>query len=133
MPWRPAVPVAAGVLLLAGAAVFAERYGRELEPDMAPVKALIEGQGGESQLVLTNSARVAFYLHELSPRLDRPLGFGVDAERTCGPRCPRALAIVDDARAPAGVRDGPGETHVFGPLQVRLRPSAARSSRRGVQ
>ena len=133
VPWRPAVPVAAAVLLLAGAAVFAERYGRELEPDMAPVKALIEGQGGESQLVLTNSARVAFYLDELNPQLDRPLGFGVDAERTCGPRCPRALAIVDDARAPAGVRDGPGETRVFGPLYVRLRPAAARSSRRGVQ
>ena len=131
-PWRAAVPAATGVLLVAGLAVFAERYGRELEPDMDPVEALIE-RSGQERVVLTNSARVAFYLRELGPQLDRPLGFGVDAERACGPRCPRALAIVDDARAPAGVREGPGETHVFGPLHVRLRPSASRADLRRVQ
>jgi hypothetical protein len=111
-------------------AVVAQRYDRELEPPMAPVRALIE-QSGE-RAVVTNSARVAFYLRDLHPRLDRPLGFGTDAEQACGRRCP-ALAIVDDARAPAGVRAGPGHTEVFGPLYVRLRPSDTDSSSGGVQ
>jgi len=121
LAWRPAVPLAALCLLVGGGAVFIERHGRELEPDMAPVKALIEKSG--DRRVITNSARVAFYLRELHPRLDRPLGFGVDAEEACGDRCP-PLAVVDDSRAPAGVRNGPGQTHVFGPLHVRLRPDA---------
>jgi 4-amino-4-deoxy-L-arabinose transferase-like glycosyltransferase len=121
IPWKPAVPLAAVALLGTGAAVFATRHDRELEPDMAPVKALIDDSGPRT--VVTNSARVAFYLRELHPRLDRPLGFGTDAEEACEPAC-FPLAIVDDSRAPAGVRDGPGETHVFGPLHVRLRPPA---------
>ena len=112
--------IAAAVCLLGlGVAVFVQRHGRELEPDIDPVAALIERSG--DRLVLTNSARVAFYLRDLYPHLDRPLGFGIDAEAACGPPCPFALAIVDDARAPAGVRTGPGQTHVFGPLHVRLR------------
>jgi hypothetical protein len=129
--WRPAVPVAAALLVAVGVAVFIERYDRELEPDMAPIRALIR-QSGERR-VLTNSARVAFYLRDLHPRLDRALGFGVDAEAECGPRCPYPLAVVDDARAPAGVREGPGATHVFGPLHVRLRPGVARRRHRRVQ
>ena len=119
-PWRPAVPLAATVLALTGAAVFIQRHGRELEPDMAPVAALIDASP-HNEVVLTNSARVAFYLRDLNPQLDRPLGFGVDAEKACGPRCPKALVVVDDSRAPAGVRPGPGEVHVFGPLHVRFR------------
>ena len=130
-PWRWATPVAAAGLLVMGVAVFAQRYDRELEPPMAPVRALIE-QSGE-RTVITNSARVAFYLRDLHPRLDRPLGFGADAEKACGPRCPVALAIVDDARAPAGVRVGPGNTEVFGPLHVRLRPSGTEPPPGGVQ
>jgi uncharacterized membrane protein len=118
-PWRGAVPVATVLLLALGGAVFAVRHDRELEPDMAPVEALIAASG--ERTVLTNSARVAFYLRDLDVRLDRPLGFGVDTEERCGPRCPVPLAIVDDDRPPAGVREGPGETHVFGPLHVRLR------------
>jgi hypothetical protein len=121
-PWRHAPAAATALLLALGVAVFAQRHGRELEPDLAPVEALLERSGERS--VVTNSARIAFYLRELRPHLDRPLGFGLDAEAACGPRCPVALAIVDDARAPAGVRDGPGETYVFGPTHVRLRPAA---------
>ena len=61
-----------------------------------------------TRAVLTNSARVAFYLRDLEPRLDRPLGFGAGPRgRHAARDCPVALAIVDDERAPAGVRDGP--------------------------
>ena len=126
VPWRPALPVAAALLLALGGAVFALRHDRELEPDMAPIEALIERSG--ERTVLTNSARVAYYLRDMDLRLDRPLGFGTDTEKSCGPRCPVPLAIVDDSRAPAGVRQGPGQTHVFGPLHVRLRGTSARSS-----
>lgn len=125
VPWRPAVPVATAALLLMGVAVFVQRHGRELEPDMEPVEALIENSGERE--VLTNSARVAFYLRELEPQLDRPLGFGADAEERCEPGCP-PLAIVDDSRAPAGVREGPGESHRFGPLYVRLRPKVSNAT-----
>jgi hypothetical protein len=130
-PWRWATPVAATALLSLGAAVFAQRHDRELEPDMEPVAALIEGSG--ERTVLTNSARAVFYLRDLRPHLDRPLGFGTDAEAACGPRCPVALAIVDDSRAPAGVRTGPGEMHVFGPVHVRLRPGDPSARPGGVQ
>jgi len=123
VPWRWATPAATALLLGLGAVVFAQRHDRELEPDMAPVEALIERSG--DRVVLTNTARVAFYLRELRPHLDRPLGFGVDAEAACGPRCPVPLTIVDDSRAPAGVRTGPGRSHAFGPLIVRLRPSGS--------
>ncbi len=130
-PWRWATPVAAVALVGLGIAVFAQRYGRELEPPMAPVRAFIEQSGDRA--VVTNSARVAFYLRDMRPRLDRPLGFGADAEEACGPNCPLPLAIVDDARAPAGVRAGPGRTEAFGPLHVRLRPSDAEPAPGGVQ
>ena len=128
--WRWAAPVATAVLLVLGVAVFAQRYDRELEPSMDPVAAFID-QSGE-RAVLTNSARVAYYLRDLRPRLDRPLGFGADAEDACEPGCP-PLVIVDDARAPAGVRTGPGRTYVFGPLHVRLRPSGSEPMPGGVQ
>jgi hypothetical protein len=131
LPWRWATPATAAALLGLGVAVFVQRYDRELEPDVAPVAALIEES--DNAAVLTNSARVAYYLREFEPRLDRPLGFGLDLEATCGPDCPVALAIVDDERVPAGVRRGPGETHTFGPLHVRLRPSGSETERPGVQ
>ena len=121
LPWRWATTAATAALLGLGVAVFVQRHDRELEPDMAPVASLIRQSGHPN--VITNSARVDFYLRDLDPRLDRPLGFGLDLEAACGLRCPVALAIVDDERVPAGVRPGPGETHVFGPVHVRLRPS----------
>jgi hypothetical protein len=128
--WRWATAVATALLLGLGGAVFAQRHGRELEPDVQPVLAFLERSG--ERTVLTNSARVAYYLRDLRPRLDRPLGFGSDAEAACEPACP-PLAIVDDARAPAGVRTGPGRTKAFGPLHVRLRPGGADSLPGGVQ
>ena len=118
VPWRPALPIATVALVAMGVAVFAERHGRELEPDIEPVRELIARSG--ERHILTNSARVAFYLRDLEPQLDRPLGFGVDAEQACGSECAAPLAIIDDSRAPAGVRDGPGERHRFGPVEVRL-------------
>ena len=130
-PWRWAAPAAAVALVGLGIAVFAQRYGRELEPPMAPVRALIEQSGDRA--VVTNSARVAFYLRDMRPRLDRPLGFGVDTEEACEPNCLVPLAIVDDSRAPAGVRTGPGRTEAFGPLHVRLRASDAEPTPGGVQ
>ena len=131
VPWRWAMPAATAVLLGLGVAVFVQRHDRELEPDMAPVHALIRESGDPT--VVTNSARIAFYLRDLDPQLDRPLGFGLDLEAACGERCPVALAIVDDERVPAGVRAGPGETHVFGPVHLRLRPSDSRTAQPGVQ
>ena len=103
-----------------GVAVFAQRYDRELEPPMAPVRALIE-QSGE-RVVITNSARVAFYLRDLHPRLDRPLGFGTDAEQACGPRCPhrardrrrRPGARGRPRRARAHARSSARSTSVYG-------------------
>jgi 4-amino-4-deoxy-L-arabinose transferase-like glycosyltransferase len=130
VPWRWATAAVALLLVGVGAAVFVQRHDRELEPDMEPIKALIE-QSGE-RTVLANSARVSYYLDDLHPRLDRPLGFGIDAEQACEPDCP-PLAIVDDARAPAGVRTGPGRTEVFGPIHVRLRPDRSGESPSGVQ
>jgi 4-amino-4-deoxy-L-arabinose transferase-like glycosyltransferase len=131
LSWRPATPVTVVVLLALGVAVFAQRYDRELERELTPVRAFIEGSGEPT--VLTNSARVAYYLRDLEPILDRPLGFGADREETCGRACPVDLAIVDDARNPGGVRPGPGKTTEFGPLHVRLRPGGAKNERRGVQ
>jgi hypothetical protein len=131
VPWRWAVPAATATLLALGAAVFVQRHDRELEPDMAPVAALIRERGRPT--VITNSARIYYYLRDLDPRLDRPLGFGLNLEAACGRRCPVALAIVDDERVPAGVRPGPGETHVFGPVHVRVRPSDSRTRPPGVQ
>jgi hypothetical protein len=130
LPWRWATPAATAVLLALSVAVFVQRYDRELEPPVEPAKALIDRSG--SRVVLTNSARVAFYLRDPPARLDRPLGFGTDAEEACEPDCP-PLAIVDDARAPAGVRTGPGRTYVFGPIHVRLRPDRSGESPSGVQ
>ena len=129
--WRWATPVATAALLGLGVAVFVQRHDRELEPDMEPVAALIRESGDPA--VITNSARVAFYLRDLDPQLDRPLGFGLDLEVACGPRCPVALAIVDDERVPAGVRFGPGERHAFGPVHVRVRPGDSSGAQPGLQ
>ena len=73
--------------------------------------------------MLTNSAAMAFYLRELQPRLDRPFGLGRGLDAACAPpRCETAFAIVDDTRVAGGLRPGPGERSVFGPLAVRLEP-----------
>ena len=111
LPWRWATPAAAAALLGLGVAVFVQRYDRELEPDMAPVAALIEES--DNPAVLTNSARVAYYLRELRAAA------GPAARLRPGPRGhvrPRLPGRARDRgrRARAGGRPrGPwGDSHV---------------------
>jgi len=119
LPWRWAMPGAAGVLLALGAAVVVQRYDRELHPDVLPAGEVARAAGART--VLTNSPVVAFYLRDLSPRLDRPFGLGND-EPTCAD-CPRPLAVIEDARLPGGVRTGPGAQTALGPIVVRVVPN----------
>ena len=118
-----AVPFAAMALAALGIAVFAQRHGRELEPDVAALAPLVASAG--ERVVLTNSAVIAYYLRELDPRLDRPFGLGDGYEARCAARCPVALAIVDDTRVAGGARPGPGPRQAFGPIVVRLNPQEA--------
>ena len=121
VPWRPALPLAAAALLALGAAVFATRVDRELEPDWAPVRAALAERGGRP--VLTNSAVGAYYLRDLDPLLDRPFGLGSGRDTDCvPPHCATAFAIADDTRVAGGARPGPGEPRAFGPIVVRLEP-----------
>jgi hypothetical protein len=105
---RPAYPGAVVLLVAAGAAVFVQRHGRELEPDVAAVAPLVQDRD-----VVTNSAVVAYYLRDLHPVLDRPFGLGRGLD---GP----SLAVVDDTRVAGGARPGPGPVRRFGPIAVRL-------------
>ena len=70
VPWRPALPLAAVVLLALGVAVFVHREGRELEPDLRRAEAL--ARAVDARVILTNSSAVAFYLRHLQVVLDRP-------------------------------------------------------------
>ena len=105
LPWRAAAPGAGAALVAAGVAVFATREGRELEPDPVPLQAAV--RAADPDLVLTNSAVIAFYLREHRPVLDRPFGLsgGPAAAR---PPCPVPCRIiaVDDPRVAGGVRAG---------------------------
>jgi hypothetical protein len=112
VPWRAAGPAAALALVALGAAVFVEREGRELEPDLRKLEPIV----GERP-VLTNSATVAFYLRDRRPVVDRPFGLLPGREAECGVPC----AIVDDSRVAGGVRRGPGRRVRIGPVVVRLR------------
>ena len=118
LPWRPAVPVAAAALAAAGVAVFAERSGRELEPDLAPVQAAV--LASPPRAVLTNSATVAFYLPGLPVVVDRPFGLGPGSEGSCPPGC----VVVDDTRVAGGARAGEGVRRRIGPFVVRAAPAA---------
>jgi dolichyl-phosphate-mannose-protein mannosyltransferase len=112
VPWRAAAPAAAAALALLGAAVFVQREGRELEPDLRKLEPVV----GERR-VLTNSATVTFYLRDRHPAVDRPFGLLPGREAECGTGC----AIVDDSRVAGGVRPGPGRRTPVGPVVVRLR------------
>jgi uncharacterized membrane protein len=108
--WRAAVALTA----IAAVAVFVQRYGREYQPDLAPVRALVAAL--HPRRVLTNSAVVAYYLRRLPVTVDRPFGLAPGQQRACPSRC----VIVDDSRVPGGVRPGPGPARMIGPFSVRL-------------
>jgi 4-amino-4-deoxy-L-arabinose transferase-like glycosyltransferase len=125
LPWRFAPAVAAAGLLLVGAAVFATRHGRELEPDPGAIGRAAESAGPPREL-RTNSAVAAFYLRDLPVVLDRP--FGLDAPplrvgpaAACGARCGPPVA-VDDTRVAGGARPGAGARRAIGPFVVQLDP-----------
>jgi 4-amino-4-deoxy-L-arabinose transferase-like glycosyltransferase len=101
-PWRSAVPVVAALLVGAGAFVFLNREGREVDPDYERVAAIVEG--AHARVVLTNSAVVTYYLDRPRPLLDRPFGLGPGLTEGCLRSCRRPLAIVDDGRVPPARR-----------------------------
>jgi hypothetical protein len=115
--------LAALLVVLVGVAVFVQRYGREYQPDLAPVRTAVAAL--HPREVLTNSAVVAYYLRRLPVVVDRPFGLGPGLERSCVSRC----VIVDDSRVPGGARPGPGPARMIGPFEVRLTPSRAEPPR----
>lgn len=119
LPWRWAVPAVAIGLLVLAVAVFAQRYDRELQPDLTPAADQVRATGART--ILTNSPVAAYYLRDLDPRLDRPFGLGNDEPR-CATTCPHPLAVVEDVRLPGGVRAGPGQPTTYGPILVRVVP-----------
>jgi len=108
--WRGAAVLVAA----AGVAVFVQRYGREYQPNLAPVRTAVAAL--HPRAVLTNSAVVAYYLRRLPVDVDRPFGLGPGLERTCAQPC----VIVDDSRVPGGARPGPGRALMIGPFGIRL-------------
>jgi 4-amino-4-deoxy-L-arabinose transferase-like glycosyltransferase len=107
--------VGAGVAVaIVGVAVFIQRFGREYEPDLAPVRTVVTAL--HPRMVLTNSAVVAYYLRRLPVVVDRPFGLGVGREASC----PSPCVIVEDTRVPGGARPGPGPSRLVGPFEVRL-------------
>lgn len=105
---------------LVGVAVFAQRYHREYEPSLAPVRVAVAAL--HPRTVLTNSAVVVYYLREFSPILDRPFGLGPGLQRSCLARC----VIVDDSRVPGGTRPAPGPSGTVGFFNVRIETKAQR-------
>lgn len=119
VPIRAAVPIACVGLAGVGLGVTVRRFRHEPEPDPHVIADLV-GRAG-AQTVLTNSAVVAYYLRAQHVILDRPLGLGRGLEGDCA-RCPRPLAVVDDAGVGAGPRPGPGPTWRVGHYVVRAVP-----------
>ncbi|MGI8902984.1 MAG: glycosyltransferase family 39 protein [Solirubrobacteraceae bacterium] len=105
-------------LALLAVAVFAQRYQREYEPDLAPVRVAVTAQ--HPRTVLTNSAVVIYYLRGLHPVLDRPFGLGPGLERSCAAPC----LVIDDSRVPGGVRPGPGPSRAVGFFGIRTASDA---------
>jgi hypothetical protein len=75
------------------------RHGRQLEPDHGRPQEATRGV----RTVLTNTAVVAYYLHDPEPVLDRPVNLGDGLEAST--RLP--YPVVDDNRF-GGARRGPG-------------------------
>lgn len=124
LPWKQSAPLAAAALCLLGLAVFVNRHGRELEPDPAPLIAAV--QRADPDVVVTNSAVVAYHLRERTVVLDRP--FGLDdpgAAARCGRGC--SMLAVDDVRVAGGARPDGGSRLHAGPFVVTLVPPPRRS------
>ncbi|MEA2196476.1 MAG: mannosyltransferase [Solirubrobacteraceae bacterium] len=99
---------------IVGVAVFVQRFGREYEPDLAPVRTAVAAL--RPRMVLTNSAVVAYYLRRLPVVVDRPFGLGPGREGSC----PSPCVVVEDTRVPGGGRPGSGPSRLVGPFEVRL-------------
>jgi hypothetical protein len=85
------------------------RHSRELGPDYGRVQRATRGV----RTVLTNSAVVAYYLHDPKPVLDRPVNLGPGLEASAS----RPYAVVDD-NGFGGARRGPG--HVVARVADRI-------------
>jgi 4-amino-4-deoxy-L-arabinose transferase-like glycosyltransferase len=101
--WLTRATVAA--CLVAAVAVFAQRVDRELEPAPPEVRA-------EGRTVFTNSGVLAFDLRDDRVVVDRPFGLGE------GRRCGSGCLVVEDRRAPGGLRDGLVISDSNGPFVV---------------
>lgn len=117
VPMRGLVPIAAGVLSLAGIGLAIKRLHRETEPDPHAISELVRAD--KARTILTNSAAIAYYFRADHAILDRPLNFGRDLETGC-PTCPRPIAVVDDTQVGSGPRPGPGPAVRVGHFVVRL-------------
>jgi hypothetical protein len=117
LPWRYATPLAVAALIAAGAIVFAERHGREVDPDYGRVAGLVERAGATN--VLTNSAVAVYYLDDPRPVLDRPFGLREGYEGACAEACERPYAVVEDARI-ARPRVGQGRYVFVDRVGVRI-------------
>jgi 4-amino-4-deoxy-L-arabinose transferase-like glycosyltransferase len=118
--WRASIVLVAGIAI----AVFAERNGRQYQPDLAPIRTVVAAL--HPHRVLTNSAVVAYYLRRLPVIVDRPFGLGPGLERSC----PSPCVVVDDSRVPGGVRPGLGPERMVGPFMIRLSLPASPPRRR---
>jgi hypothetical protein len=105
LPWRCATPAVAIALAVFGCALAIKRLHNDTEPDAALIRAAVANY--RPGTILTNSAVADYYLRDLHPILDRPLGFGVGRQPDCG-GCPKPIVIVDDADEGGGARLGQG-------------------------
>jgi hypothetical protein len=116
---RWTVPVVSALLIAAGAFVFLNRHGREVDPDYERVAAIVEPL--RPGAVLTNSAVVAYYVDDPRATVDRPFGLGKGFEILCRRKCERPYVVVDDDRI-SPPRPGPGRTRRVDEITVRIVP-----------
>jgi hypothetical protein len=117
---RLQVAAAVGIAAL-GVAVGIRRANGADEPDYQGIAKLI-APAAKDRTVVTNSAVIAYYLHGLHPRLDRPFGLGPGLEAGCVDGCKASFLVVDDTRVANSPRSGPGSAQAFGPVYVRATP-----------
>ncbi|MHB8695647.1 MAG: hypothetical protein ACYDHH_30875, partial [Solirubrobacteraceae bacterium] len=117
IPWRRATPAAAIALAAFGCGLAIKRLHNDTEPDPALIRAAVAKY--HPGTILTNSAVIDYYLRDLHPLLDRPLGFGVGRQHDCG-GCRKPVVIVDDAKEGAGARRGAGPGITVGHYEIQL-------------